>query len=365
MKNKMKVVVAGQSGDGATRTVTDVLSPALARLNLMAGPTLVNLLSVIMSPDSVHTEFLISPELQISPGDDQIDLLVSLEPNTYRPNKAHRHNPLYDVKPNRISLIKFKDKIVSGGIIIYDSSKNEVPIEQLINDCQARQIKVFALPATIMAGEIGLERARNIVMVGAIIGAMDCPEALELVKQSLREKFASKGEDIIRKNIQALQAGYDRVRQIIGVNGWQLGYRIQPVVAEQRQELINVSGNEAFCLGALAAGVRFMSGYPISPASPQLSFMSSFLPKLGGFCHQASSELAAINEVIGAAATGVRAYTATSGPGLSLMIEAIGHAGMMEVPIVICNCQRKGPDTGAPTKTAQEDLNLACVGSHG
>src|SRR3989338_5350963 len=167
MKNKLKVIVAGQSGDGATRTVSDVLLPVLAKLNLVASRTQIDLLSVIMSPDSVQTEFSIGSATWLSPGDEAIDLLVSLEANTYRPNKAHEHNLFYDVKPNRISMIKFGNKIVSGGIVLYDSSKNIVPVENLIDDLETKNIKIFPIPATNIANQIGLDKARNVVMVGA------------------------------------------------------------------------------------------------------------------------------------------------------------------------------------------------------
>lgn len=363
-KDRMKVIVAGKSGDGATRTVGDTLAPVLARLNLLAHQTYLDVLSVIMSPDPISTTFPIGRHW-VSPGDEEYDVLISLEDDSYKPNPAHPKNPLWDIKPNRASIVKFGSKLVEGSCIIYDSSKNIVAVEKLIDDFEAKKINIFPIPATALAKDIGLPQASNILMVGALFGLMDLQEGLEILKEILRRKFSGKGEDVVLKNIQAAEKGFEEVKKNIASRNINLGFIIKPPPENERKKYATLSGNDAFCLGALAAGCRFMAGYPISPATPQLVFMSRWMSQYKGVCHQASSEIAAIHEVIGAAAAGVRAYTATSGPGFSLMIEGIGHASAMEVPVVICVCQRQGPDTGAPTKSQQADLNLARAGSHG
>jgi 2-oxoglutarate ferredoxin oxidoreductase subunit alpha len=120
-----------------------------------------------------------------------------------------------------------------------------------------------------------------------------------------------------------------------------------------------MTGNQATALGALAVGCRFYAGYPITPATSIMEFLSKELPHLGGTLIQAEDEIAAITMTIGASYGGVKAMTATSGPGLALMIEAIGHASMTEVPAVVVDVQRAGPSTGMPTKTAQGDLFMA------
>jgi 2-oxoglutarate ferredoxin oxidoreductase subunit alpha len=126
-----------------------------------------------------------------------------------------------------------------------------------------------------------------------------------------------------------------------------------------------LSGNEAFSLGALHAGCRFMAGYPISPASEILEWMNRQLPRFGGQCVQAEDEIAAVCMAIGASYGGARSMTATSGPGFSLKQEAIGLAHMAEIPLVVCDVQRCGPSTGIPTRTEQADLNIALHGGHG
>lgn len=133
--------------------------------------------------------------------------------------------------------------------------------------------------------------------------------------------------------------------------------------ADEMRELL--SGNEACVRGALAAGVSFFAGYPITPSTEIAEEMAELLPKNGGIFVQMEDEIASACAMIGAAAAGRRAMTATSGPGYSLMQEAIGYACMAEVPCVIVNVMRGGPGTGLPTKSAQADVMQARWGTHG
>jgi 2-oxoglutarate ferredoxin oxidoreductase subunit alpha len=126
-----------------------------------------------------------------------------------------------------------------------------------------------------------------------------------------------------------------------------------------------MQGNEACTLGALAAGLEFFAGYPITPSTEIAELCSEELPKLGGKFVQMEDEIASIAAIIGASLTGKKVMTATSGPGFSLMQECIGYAGICEVPIVIINVQRVGPSTGLPTSPAQSDVMQARWGTHG
>jgi 2-oxoglutarate ferredoxin oxidoreductase subunit alpha len=125
------------------------------------------------------------------------------------------------------------------------------------------------------------------------------------------------------------------------------------------------SGNEAVARGAMAAGLRFFAGYPITPSSEIMETLIDELPALGGRVVQAEDEIAALGMVIGASFGGVPAMTATSGPGLSLMTEMLGLASMAEIPAVVVDCQRVGPATGIPSRTEQSDLYHAIYGGHG
>jgi 2-oxoglutarate/2-oxoacid ferredoxin oxidoreductase subunit alpha len=126
-----------------------------------------------------------------------------------------------------------------------------------------------------------------------------------------------------------------------------------------------ITGNEAAGYGALRGGVRFVAAYPITPATELLEWLSSALVKVGGTLVQAEDELASINMILGASYGGVPALTATSGPGLSLMIEALGLGVAAEIPIVVVDVMRTGPSTGIATKSEQADLNIALYGMHG
>ena len=126
-----------------------------------------------------------------------------------------------------------------------------------------------------------------------------------------------------------------------------------------------LQGNEACAIGALAAGVNFFGGYPITPSSEIAEVMSQCLPLLGGRFIQMEDEIASIASVVGASLAGAKAMTATSGPGFSLMQENLGFAAIAEVPCVIVNVQRAGPSTGLPTQPAQADVQQVRWGTHG
>lgn len=133
----------------------------------------------------------------------------------------------------------------------------------------------------------------------------------------------------------------------------------------QRRETMFLQGNEAVALGALAAGINFFAGYPITPSTEIAEILSEELPKTGGKFIQMEDEIASMAAIVGASMAGARAMTATSGPGFSLMQENIGLASMLEAPCVIANVQRGGPSTGLPTRTHSADMMQAKWGSHG
>ena len=161
-------------------------------------------------------------------------------------------------------------------------------------------------------------------------------------------------------NIQALHEGYRLMQeQLETVEGdFQL-------TASQQDPHLYMIGNDAIGLGAISAGSRFMAAYPITPASEIMEYMIENLPKVGGTVVQTEDEIAAANMAIGSNYGGVRGFTASAGPGLSLMMEAIGLSGMTETPFVIVNTQRGGPSTGLPTKQEQSDLMQMIYGTHG
>ena len=141
------------------------------------------------------------------------------------------------------------------------------------------------------------------------------------------------------------------------------GDALAPAPARSMRWLI--TGNQAAGYGAIRGGVRFVAAYPITPATELLEWMAPALERVGGTLVQAEDELASINMILGASYGGVPSLTATSGPGLSLMIEALGLGVAAEIPIVVVDVMRTGPSTGIATKTEQADLNIAMYGLHG
>ncbi len=174
----------------------------------------------------------------------------------------------------------------------------------------------------------------------------------------VEKRLADKGAAAIEASRAGINAGFEAAADYDP--GWRLA---APSVIGARRWL--VSGNEASALGAIRGGVRFAAAYPITPATEILEWLAPNLAKMGGVLLQAEDELAAINMIIGASFGGTPALTATSGPGLSLMIEAIGLATAAEIPLVIIDVMRGGPSTGIPTKSEQGDLNIAVYGCHG
>ncbi len=182
----------------------------------------------------------------------------------------------------------------------------------------------------------------------------------------LEKRLADKGADAVEASWAAIEAGYHAAMSCDagGESRTGLGRNLAtPKRSAARRWLI--SGNEAAALGAIRGGVRFAAAYPITPATELLEWLAPNLAKVGGALLQAEDELAAINMTIGASFGGAPALTATSGPGLSLMIEALGLATAAEIPVVVIDVMRGGPSTGIPTKSEQADLNIAIYGCHG
>ena len=174
----------------------------------------------------------------------------------------------------------------------------------------------------------------------------------------IERRLANKGKAAIEGSLAGIKAGFGSAANI--EFNKQLA---KPAPSTARRWLL--SGNEATALGAIRGGVRFAAAYPITPATEILEWLAPNLAKVGGVLLQAEDELAAINMIIGSSFGGTPALTATSGPGLSLMIEALGLATSAEIPVVVVDVMRGGPSTGIPTKSEQADLNIAIYGLHG
>ena len=205
----------------------------------------------------------------------------------------------------------------------------------------------------------------NMVAVGAAGAQVGLP--LTALLAGCARALARKGERVVAAAQACISAGHAAASGETPVDAPHKAPGIDTgrMHADAAPRRWSINGNEAAGLGALRAGVRFVAAYPITPASEMLEWLAPRLEQLGGSLLQAEDELASINMIIGSSFGGVPSLTATSGPGLSLMMEGIGLAVASETPVVVANVMRGGPSTGIPTKSEQADLEIALYGLHG
>jgi 2-oxoglutarate ferredoxin oxidoreductase subunit alpha len=275
---------------------------------------------------------------------DRVDIMVAMNAQTYAQDMA---------------------EVVSGGWLVYDSTW---PRSRLLD---REDITVLGIPLSRMCNEhFDGSRARilmkNIAYVGALAALLDID--LEVISALLEETFAKK-KHLVTSNLEAIRLGYDYTKETFPCP---LPARVAPL--DKTKGHVIIDGNTAAGLGCVYAGATVGAWYPITPSTSLMDAYKAFCKQFrmdkesGGkkFCIvQAEDELAAIGVVLGASWNGARAFTPTSGPGISLMSEFIGFAYYAEVPAVIFDVQRTGPSTGMPTRTQQCDLMACAYASHG
>lgn len=208
--------------------------------------------------------------------------------------------------------------------------------------------RALKLPLKAVAKELGNPKVISSVAIGALLKIFDF--SLEHGADTLKNNLRANLVDI---NLSALHRGFDLTKPRYGLK------------SAQTSDHLLLSGNTAIGLGALAAGIKFYSAYPMSPSTTLLDFFSTHGNKMNVAAEQAEDEIAAINMAIGASYAGVPAMTGTSGGGFSLMVEALGFTGIAEIPLVVVDVQRPGPATGFPTRTEQSDLKFVISASQG
>jgi len=272
-----------------------------------------------------------------------VDLMVAMNPQTWDRDIA---------------------EIESGGYLFYDSTK-VLPESKFRDD-----ITVVGVPLTRICNEVySVPRERqlfkNIIYVGALAALLGIE--IEVIETLLAEQFAGK-ERLIKANVDALHLGRDYVR----TNLTPLGLQVRR--ADAVGDRIYVEGNSAAALGAVYGGATVCAWYPITPSTSVVEAFTDYCAEFRIDAEtgqakyaivQAEDEIASIGIVIGAGWNGARAFTATSGPGISLMTEFIGLSYFAEIPAVIMDVQRGGPSTGMPTRTQQADLISAAYAGHG
>lgn len=248
------------------------------------------------------------------------------------------------------SLSKNEDKLVDNAVVIMEGK------ETSIDRPEGKNYQILSVPLKKIATDLGNPLYKNMIAIGISSALLDLPQ--DILGEIIGDIFSKKGEDVIKANIEAVQKGYEITQEF-------LPEQIAKLEATDNDDLLFISGNEATGFGSLMAGCRYLSAYPITPASEVMEWLAMELPAVGGTVMQVEDEIAGIAFAIGANYSGTRAMTSTSGPGLSLKTEALGMAGMAEVPIVIVNSQRGGPSTGLPTKHEQSDLQHMIYATHG
>ncbi len=318
----LAVATGGQGGDG-TLTVTDLLGRYFRKQGLYVY-TSRNVLSRIRGGHADAT--VRGCREPIAANKPKIDLLVA-----------------FDQEAITVALPELEE----NGRILYDSSsfKSESP-------------QAVGFPfATLVGSQVGQPIYKNTAAYGAASVMLSFDAAR--TRAVIEDRFARRSAEALEKNLKALEIGRKLALEAPGVaNRWR-------VATGPSHDSVLTTGNQAVALGFTVGGGRFFAGYPITPATEIMEFLMRYLPPLHGVVRQAEDELAAVNMIIGASYAGARVMTSTSGPGLSLMTEGIGHAGTAELPIVVADCQRVGPSTGEPTRHEQSDLaHLAHLG-HG
>lgn len=267
--------------------------------------------------------------------------------------------PVHAISDDLDILIAFDQETI-------DVNHHEMRVDSIIlADAKAKPVKpegchaqLIELPFTATAKELGTALMKNMVAIGATSALMNLNT--NTFEELITNMFSKKGDKVVEVNIQALNEGYQlmqsRLPEIYG------DFELESTDALPHLYMI---GNDAIGLGAIAAGSQFMAAYPITPASEVMEYMIANISKVNGAVIQTEDEIAAVTMAIGANYGGVRAFTASAYPGLSLMMEAIGLSGMTETPLVIINTQRGAPSTGLPTKQEQSDLMQMIYGTHG
>ena len=272
---------------------------------------------------------------------DGIDLMVAMNPQTYAEDVA---------------------AVVPGGWLLYDSTMER---KWPRADITVLGIPISEMCARKWAAPRKRQLLKNMVYVGAMAGLLDMD--MDTIKSIVADQFKGKAE-LIAENMEALALGRD-----YALAHFKCPLAIHVRKANGTAGKIIVTGNDAAGLGAVYAGATVCAWYPITPSTSLAEAYESYCKRLrttkdGKKLYaivQAEDELSAIGVAIGGAWNGARSFTATSGPGISLMSEFLGLAYFAEIPIVLYNIQRGGPSTGMPTRTGQPDIIACAYASHG
>lgn len=324
MNLDLTIKIGGVAGQGL-ETIGNVLSKSLLRSGFFVFSTQYYLSRI----RGGHNTFQIRiSDAEVRAMDENVDILIALD---------------------RTSVDRHLDEM-SDGVVIVDRDVVELGSEH---------DSIFHVPMLKIAKEVGGNKIyANTVAAGAAMGLL-CLD-LDPLNEVLKGMFLKKGQEIIDSNLRVAKAGYDHVRE-----NYPHGCKFNVSAPGMKEDRMLIAGNEAAGLGALAAGVQFMSAYPMTPSTGVLNYVAGHAGEFGVVVEQAEDEIAALNMALGASFTGARSMVTTAGGGFSLMVEALGLAGITETPVLIFLAQRPGPATGLPTMTEQGDLLFALHAAQG
>lgn len=326
LSNNITLMIGGIQGEGVVST-GNIIIKALSRLGFYTYGFR-NFASRIKGG---HTNYVIAISTnKVLANNDKLDILIASDMETVENNI---------------------EKLNSNGLLIHDSTID--PTDYFVQEA----FHILSFPFTDIAKESGKHIMKNTALIGLLGRLLGIP--MENIDKIIRETYRKKGENIILQNLFILEKSYNYP---INIKSLSQKYKLANIPTKVRASML---GNEAIALGSLMAGCRLMTAYPITPASEIMEYFSKKLHNYNGKLVQTEDEIAAITMAIGGGYAGVRSMTATSGPGISLMLEGIGLAGMAEIPVVIVNSQRVGPSTGLPTKHEQSDIQSLYYGGHG
>ena len=330
VRDDLSVMVAGQGGDGSV-TVIAFLARALSQrgLYLFRGN---NIASRIKGGHAAA--LLRGSAVRRGCIGDRIDILVAFDDE---------------------AIEKAGGLLADDGVVIYDVSRGPLPEGHLPAGTRIIEVPFGRLAVRDLRRDL-FKNCFGFGVLSRVMGLSD-EEALD----SLKHRFRRLPDELLRPNISALEHGFSFAEGL----GFRADHGLFTLPRLAKEDRIMISGNEATAFGFLAAGGRFFAGYPITPATDIMNWLKKNFPGVGGVAVQAEDELAAINLAIGASLAGAKAMTASSGPGVALMQEGVGHCGSAEIPLVIVDCQRAGPSTGMPTKTEQSDIGMLTQGGNG
>ncbi len=325
--NDLSIVLCGEAGQGI-QTVEQILTQVLKLSGYNVFATKEYMSRIRGGANS--TEIRIASQ-RVTAFVDRIDILIPLSPGTIK---------------------HLEKRITPQTVILAEKSAFE-------KECLSDKCNIINIPFNQMATDLGSPIYANIIAIGAVSGLLGLD--LQIINQFLQQRFSTKEEEVIRKNIEAAEKGYT-----IGVELSRSGkVRIGLPPSSQAKDEIILSGFEAVALGAIAGGCNFISSYPMSPSTGVWIFLTQHSKEFDIITEQTEDEISAINMAIGAWYAGARGMVTTSGGGFALMVEGLSLTGMLETPVVIHLGQRPGPATGLPTRTEQADLGFVLHAGHG